>query len=618
MKLQSCQLPSVIIILCSIFLFYLLIPPTFCSSLATNESLLTSSSNFGCNGTVVSEITNLWKTSMMSYIVNQQITQRLILTNDTYALYDTQLYLANLVGMIRRCGNFHNDLLHQVASVLLPSFTKLEIDPRDNYPRWICRGGAICTGNNLLNIEVILCSSQYLGLISLAANAISALPPSARTSNMTSFMQQAVKTSWQHVARWSTTSWNATIAKRHPLTYLNVTDGSSSAFFSDKELWVITTVSELAGIYQRDPNLFASFATPQEKSNIETFFKGLLTLMNARISFQSVKISSFGNFEAGDLDRGFDRLYADSRYAGYWNLTVPPITCLSNGTKIVNVPPNNIPIVETIGWDISHARRLVQTFDALFFNYEAVKSVFNTPTSLIPVSRWRNAFSNAIVGRIWNQDSQFPRFTNYWDGTPGWYRVDYSNGVTTCNPGLSPFALSTSIPTGGYGSWRSVNDTIQTLLRRMYYLNKSKASSAETSYLSEIGLLNFNTVSGLMFLPSLVGVNNCSNAGVSQPECNMQTCLEYAPNELSPSCSNHGYCMGGNICQCLNGFMGSKCELTVQPSIPLVSRNEESMKRRNATGASVNGAMACFTTAMDLHWRQVFILFLLLLILVQH
>ncbi|KAG2374805.1 hypothetical protein C9374_010549 [Naegleria lovaniensis] len=538
----------IVLFLCSFLLLFVNSSVAFTKSqLATIES---TNSYFGCNGTVVSELRSIWKSSMKSYLIQQQVTQRLLLNNDTYALYDTQLYLANLVGMIRRCGNMHNDLLHDVASVLLPTFSKLEIDPRDNYPRWICRGEP--------------------------------------------YVQQAVKTSWQHVARWSLTSWNATIATRLPLTYLNVTDGSSKYFFSDKELWVITTVSELAGIYQRDPNLFASFATPQEHSNIESFFKGLLALLNARISIQSVKIASYGNMqaEAGDLDRGFDRLYADNRYAGYWkHETFPPVTCLANGTKIVNVPPSSVPIVDTSGWDISHARRLVQTFDALFYNFEAVKSIFHTPSSLIPVSRWRDAFSNALIGRIWNQDAQFPRFVNYWDGTPGWYRVDYSNGVTSCNPGLSPYALSSSIPTGGFGVWKSVNDTIQTLLRRIYYLNKSKASSAETSYLSAMSLLNFNTLNGLMFLPSLVGVNNCSHAGVSLPECNLATCLEYAPNELSPSCSNHGYCMGGNSCQCLKGFTGSRCELAAQPSsaAPVVSKNEESMKSRNAT-VSVNGA----------------------------
>ena len=96
-----------------------------------------------------------------------------------------------------------------------------------------------------------------------------------------------------------------------------------------------------------------------------------------------------------------------------------------------------------VGWDISHARRWVGVFDTL----RRFHDLSNTAIDADAVTR---GLANQFAWGVWNHDSDDPKFTNFMDGTNGWYRVNYSN---RSNFGYAPFGLTDSAVSSGYGMW---------------------------------------------------------------------------------------------------------------------------------------------------------------------
>lgn len=76
------------------------------------------------------------------------IEKRLLGNGDTYALYDLQTILSNLVAMADRCDR-HTRLV-QIADLLLPVFNSLETlpPPNEHHQGWVCHGGSLCTKSN--------------------------------------------------------------------------------------------------------------------------------------------------------------------------------------------------------------------------------------------------------------------------------------------------------------------------------------------------------------------------------------------------------------------------------------------------------------------------------------
>jgi hypothetical protein len=460
----------------------------------------------------------LWDADVRAYLQQHLLRDRLLGQGDVYALYDFQTFTHNAVSMARRCGRV--DRLSDIAALVDDAYKAMEPGTALSPGRkWICRGGTICTEKSrLLNTEVMLTSVQFLGLASSLANA---LATSGRPLGNTdrAFVHDTAKIAAEHLLRWG----NDAAIKRMEVNARarpdQVKDGTSELFFTDKPLWQITIYAELAGIfYRKDPSLATLNGTVNraEAERMRRHLGALLRFFSARVSYHVPGKQAPVRGKAADLDRGYWRHYADGRYAAYEGAE-KPVVCspADDGGKDVRphvrVTSESVPRRKDTGWDISHARRLVHAFDALERDRAAMKAVYALDDRQLPPAGLVNAFANALVADIWNDDTERPLFSNYWSGANGWYRVAYDNGTGQCVEGTPPFGLSDAFPTGGYVTWARYNPAIGTLGKNLYALtNRSDpdARSFVDHYYRSLGPAAnapARMLSRFMFVSSLAG-----------------------------------------------------------------------------------------------------------------
>jgi hypothetical protein len=165
-----------------------------------------------------------------------------------------------------------------------------------------------------------------------------------------------------------------------------------------------------------------------------------------------------------------------------------------------------------IGWDFSHARRLVHALDALERNRDALIEVFSLDEMQLPPVGLTKAFARTLVAAVWNGDIVEPLFSNYLSGANGWYRVAYDNGTGQCREGYPPYGMSDSFPTGGYVTWARYMPIIGSLGERLYDMISSpdeENSSFISKYypvLSKSASTQERTLAKFMFFSSLVGI----------------------------------------------------------------------------------------------------------------
>eukprot|EP01106_Pelomyxa_sp_JSP_P007837 TRINITY_DN2267_c0_g1_i2.p1 TRINITY_DN2267_c0_g1~~TRINITY_DN2267_c0_g1_i2.p1 ORF type:complete len:476 (-),score=46.98 TRINITY_DN2267_c0_g1_i2:55-1482(-) len=150
------------------------------------------------------------------------------------------------------------------------------------------------------------------------------------------------------------------------------------------------------------------------------------------------------NFDLGVWDNYFDYMY--SNYTGL----------LPDGENPADagIPPQP---GTNVGWDISHARR----FCHFFFTFDECRDYLlsSFPNEILV------GLTNQVIYRVFNKNFTFPLFTNFMDGTNGWYRVNY-NGRP--HFGYPPYGLTTSYPTGGYGFWAMYNQHTSEVMQSLW------------------------------------------------------------------------------------------------------------------------------------------------------
>ena len=493
----------------------ILIVAIFSIFLGSNAFSAGENGRFICGGAAETEIWSLWDSNVKEYIIRKQVQERLLKQKDVYALYDIQTYAHNMVSMASRCKRIER--LTEVADIISIAYSALESAPDESTGRrWVCRGGSICNDKNrLINTEVMLCSVQFLGLASSVANALAKSGVSLNEKQKT-FIQDTAQILFEHFLRWGGDSTIAAMQKSLSAKPEDVKDGSSSLFFTDKPLWLITIYAELAGILESRERNGLNIVLPDraQQERLKKHFATLMEFFLSRISYRYIFDNENGEIKLADIDRGFWRLYSDNRYAGYEGSDKPAV-CMPDETNPkkkrvqVQIDAKNVPKRDDTGWDISHARRLVHALDALERNSLAIRKIFLDVFKMLPSDITR-AFANTLVYVMWNGDSKYPLFSNYLSGANGWYRVAYDIGTGDCREGTPPYGLTHSFPTGGYITWAKYNTTIGSLGRRLYELANS-TDEVDVKFLSRYyaGLRKDEKsqsaiLTKYMFLPTLV------------------------------------------------------------------------------------------------------------------
>lgn len=469
---------------------------------------------FTCGGSVEARTWQLWDKQGRDFVVQQLMGARLKNQGDTYALYDIQIQFHNLMQMAQRCGRV--DRLVQLADDLIPVYESLvPLNGDAANPAWICRGGSVCNARNrLVNTEVMLVSVQGLGLFTALADALAHTPDEAARSHP--FVARTAHVAVAHLLRWGNADERARWMRLADASAQDVKNGSSALFFTDKPLWQIGIHAHLAGIAVVQPDVMRAVAAPGTTAHAELAqgMVALLRLFQRRLSVQTVQSTRLGDggLTVADLDAGYWRLYPDNRFAGYTGSQKPAV-CQpqpEGGLRAqVLVEASSVSPVKNLGWDFSHARRLVQVLDALERNRHAVQAWYGLTPDKLPPPDLAKAFAAQLVAGIWNGDTQRPLFANYWGGANGWYRVAYDNGTGACYPGYPPFGLSDSFSTGGYATWGAYYPLIDEIARSIYALADSNDADAVAFIRQYYGGLsaaapNTRMVTQLMFWPTLV------------------------------------------------------------------------------------------------------------------
>ena len=478
---------------------------------ATNE-------DFRCGGKVEQQVWEEWDANMRDHLFQSLWKERLLKRGDTYALYDFQLYVHDLVAMARRCKRAER--MAGIARLIRVAYEALEpgtlFSPGQ---RWICRRGNRCSSDANLRdkeSEVLLYSVQFLGLASSVANALASSGAPLGKEERT-FIDETVRIAIEHLLRWGDDEIGK-IRKVMDAKPSDVKDGSSTLFFTDKPLWTITIHAELAGVLEADKRHGGKFVdvSASTRKRLRPYLQVLLEFFAARVTVQRSSSNRLKGEPLADLDRGYWRLYPPNRYAGY-EKDEKPVICVRTETDDpkwtmeVRVPPEAVPVREDTGWDISHARRLVPALDALERNRAAMQSVFGLKDAQLPSKFLPQAFANTLVAVMWNGDRAKPLFSNYWSGANGWYRVAFRSSGEKCNEGMPPYFMTGAFPTGGYIAWARHVPLIGELGKVIYTaMNERDADSAafiERYYpsLAKSKQGNKEAISRFMFMSSLVG-----------------------------------------------------------------------------------------------------------------
>jgi hypothetical protein len=430
-----------------------------------------------CSGPVHAKAIALWEHGLRDYYA-KQITDGLGTEGNVYVLYNTQEELQSFVEMTRRCKD--RAQIAELVSALAPVFDSLRPLPDAPAARgWVCTGGSTCTpANHLLGHEVQLCSAQFLGLIgALATDIVETVPENQRSGAEKAFVSNTGSAIASQVDRWLSPDYFKGITERSRLTPASVTDSQSKYFFQDRDLWFLTSLSDLAELHQAGVKLDAAGTSALKSLQAKRGqIAEMFNLFLARTTLVNTQ-----NGPRAEIDRGYWRNYADSKYALY-SAATSPVQCSKNMfgkmQKSTRVQSNSAYIDNNIGWDFSHARRLVPALDTFVRNKAAVAAVFGYNNPAFAPTDLRQAYARQVANTIWNKDTQYPLFSNSWDGSNGWYRAGYDNGTGACQPGQPPYSLAWSFPTGGYPQWGGVNGTIRQLNATLYGLFESTDPAA--------------------------------------------------------------------------------------------------------------------------------------------
>ncbi len=478
---------------------------------ATSAAQARSDADFRCAGMVETEVWQMSDESAHACLREEMMQNRLSKGGDTYALYDMQVYGHNLAAMAARCGRVER--LKELAALMDIAFdamTEIPGAPPSAGKGWVSRGGCVCNATNrLVNTEVALNSQQFLAFAMRVASALSAAPdwPVNRP-----FDERAVVAAPHHLQRWTVAEDPLRLVDRRAATPASIRDGSSRLFFQDAELGQIDIASEVAGVLVARPEINAPLPNRGFEGSPREAIVGLLELLRAQTTAVPQSSKGIGKAIGADIDRGCWRLYRDTSYAGYAGTERPAECRAGKPARGLDVPPP----VDTIGWDFSHARRLVPVMDAVERNRAALQRTFKVAAAAMPAPELPQQFAAQLAGSVWTGDPDYPLFANYWNGTNGWYRVAYDNGTSTCLEGYPPAGLSAAFTTGGFVNSARFYPVIGELGVRLYRLSLSddwKARefiAANYSQLAPKASANSRMLTQLMFWPSLVQLSTKS------------------------------------------------------------------------------------------------------------
>jgi len=170
---------------------------------------------------------------------------------------------------------------------------------------------------------------------------------------------------------------------------------------TDRDLWLIATAAELLEAHRSDPSFIPLLG--EETRLRRLVIVGARLLMTRTVQHRDTRdrdgrqVGSLGYFE-GDMDSD-----PEMAFAGYSGRDFP-------GAEARRAP-------EGASWDVSHMQRLPVVFRSLWDARRGIGALDSTTLALT---------INQYLYVAFQGDYRLPTFNNFFDGTDGWYRVNYS------------------------------------------------------------------------------------------------------------------------------------------------------------------------------------------------
>lgn len=189
----------------------------------------------------------------------------------------------------------------------------------------------------------------------------------------------------------------------------DVKDGASRYFLTDKVLWQLSIYANLAGMLQRNPHLQQTLGLSRAQLQLLRVHAGaLVALVQKRTVLSLLNAPGGGSVQVADLDAGYWRYYKDNRYAAYEG-NEKPAACQTapDGSKhaVILRHPDTVPIRDDIGWDLSHARRLVHYFNSMYRNRLSFAMIWQVSADRLPDQLVMRGFAQQLANRVWNQNA---------------------------------------------------------------------------------------------------------------------------------------------------------------------------------------------------------------------
>ena len=310
--------------------------------------------------------------------------------------------------------------------------------------------------------ESILVSSQFLYLISRTLQILCNVPPEERTPGMRKFIAIYPAILHDHYQRWIFTSpgpfqvrgWGCKVKGKYVRTGMNhaefltrklrneLGDKSCPSYcnaVTDTDMWIIAGAACLTATGR----VHADILSQKEIAKYIKYIQTGIRLLKSRITYKRLQDWNGNPVTGANFDLGAWDDHSDYDYAGFKPSIYPkPYQDLHIKFRAKNV-----------GWDLSHARRFVHVFGALHDNRGILDLSF-------PDDTFMKQLANQFLYGAFNGDFKKPLFSNFMDGTNGWFRVGY-DGRTGF--GYGPLDMSIAALTGGYGFWSKYNHDIEKL-----------------------------------------------------------------------------------------------------------------------------------------------------------
>lgn len=303
--------------------------------------------------------------------------------------------------------------------------------------------------------ENVLRSSQYLALVAEAINGFVKIPVADRTTKMNEVLEKYIPLIVKdHLMRWidgppnvKKGAWGGCFPK-DCVNYMGLMQlrennaisisPSYCGIILDTDLWIMSMVSDMLTANEKNPNLIA--LTTDEKRILTEFLDLATKVVKSRFVKHQVTGFKGEKVMANNFEEGGWKDYGDFRFAGYEGDDFPG--CLPESK------------VATVGWDFSHARRFPHAFTNMYNNSSVIRGV----THKISFDDVRE-LANQYAYVVFTGNLKYPLFNNYFDGSNGWHRVNYSGQQGFAYP---PYGMSNAA-FGGFGFWQEFNPDIRIL-----------------------------------------------------------------------------------------------------------------------------------------------------------